>query len=116
LFPALENFDLVDVKRDRLRKCLDAKARAGLSKAVCCASSMGPQRKRAADDAIIEGNPAGSLVVPREARTTERKRNITEDEIALALSVFDLRERIVFRLAVLVGMRPGEIVASDGAG
>jgi integrase len=31
--------------------------------------------------------------------------------MGLALSVLDLRERIIFLLAVLVGMRPGEILA-----
>jgi integrase len=64
----------------------------------------------AADDGLIHGNPAGSLVTPKEAKTFE-KRSMTKEEIHLALSVLDLRERIVFLFAVLVGMRPGEIFA-----
>jgi integrase len=36
---------------------------------------------------------------------------MTKEQIQLALSVLDLRERIVFLLAVLVGLRPGEIFA-----
>jgi integrase len=36
---------------------------------------------------------------------------MTKEEIHLALSVLDLRERIVFLFAALVGMRPGEIFA-----
>ena len=34
---------------------------------------------------------------------------MTKEEIHLALTVLDLRERIIFLLAVLVGMCPGEI-------
>jgi integrase len=64
----------------------------------------------AADDGLIQGNPAGSLVTPKEARTFE-KRSMTKEEIHLALSVLDVRERVVFLFAVLVGMRPGEIFA-----
>jgi integrase len=66
--------------------------------------------KMAAEDAIIEGNPAGSLVTPKEAKT-RAKRSMTKEEVRLALSVLDLRERVIFLLAVLVGMRPGEILA-----
>jgi integrase len=36
---------------------------------------------------------------------------MTKEQVRLALSVLDLRERIIFLLAVLVGMRPGEILA-----
>lgn len=64
----------------------------------------------AADDAIIQGNPAGSLVTPKEAKTAP-KRTMTKEQVWSALSVLDLREKIIFLLAVLVGMRPGEILA-----
>ena len=69
--------------------------------------------KMAADDGLIQGNPAGSLVTPKEAKTFE-KRSMTKEEIHLALSVLDLRERIVFLFAVLVGMRPVRSLLSDG--
>lgn len=64
----------------------------------------------AAEDTIIQGNPAGSLVTPKEAKTAA-KHTMTKEQVRLALSVLDLRERILFLLAVLVGMRPGEILA-----
>jgi integrase len=57
-----------------------------------------------------QGNPAGSLLTPKEAKT-RAKRTMTKEQVRLALSVLDLRERIIFLLAVLVGMRPGEILA-----
>jgi integrase len=66
--------------------------------------------RRIRPDALIRGNPAGSLVTPKEACTIE-KRKMTKEDVHLAISVLDFRERMVFLLAVLVGMRPGEIFA-----
>src|SRR5580704_9593744 len=57
-----------------------------------------------------QGSPAGSLLTPKEAKT-RAKRTMTKEQVRLALSVLDLRDRIIFLLAVLVGMRPGEILA-----
>jgi hypothetical protein len=71
--------------------------------------------KMASDDAILKGNPAGSLVTPKGAAPAV-KRALTIEEILSALSVFDLRERIVFLLAVVVGMRPGQSSPYDGRG
>ena len=112
LFPAFENCELCDLNRDRLQQFLDAKAKgkAALSKSVISHLrwDLNAVFKMAADDALVHGNPAGSLVTPKEARTIE-KRFMTKEDFQLALSVLDLRERVVFLLAGLVGMRPGEI-------
>ncbi len=112
LFPRFEGCELRDLTRDRLQQFLDDKARAGLSKSVVSHLrwDLNAVFKMAADDALIQGNPAGSLVTPKEARTIE-KRVMTREHVQLALSVLGLRERVVFLLAVLVGMRPGEIFA-----
>jgi integrase len=64
----------------------------------------------AAEDALIKGNPAGSLVTPKAGKRPE-KRTMTKEEYNLGLSVLDVRERLIYRLAGLVGMRPGEILA-----
>ena len=40
-----------------------------------------------------------------------RKRVLTKEEVRRALSILDVRERLVFRMAVFNGMRPGEIFA-----
>ena len=118
LFSAFENFDLADIKRDRLQKFLDAKARSGLSKAVVAHLrwDLNAIFKMAADDALIEGDPAGSLVVPREARTTERKRNMTEDEIALRFpcSTSERASSSGSRFSLACG--PARSWRSDGAG
>jgi integrase len=39
------------------------------------------------------------------------KRPLTEEEVKQYLAVFDLRERLISRLAIFEGMRPGEILA-----
>jgi len=111
LLAAFETFELVDLTRDRLQTFLDQKARS-LSRSVVSHLrwDLNAIFKMAADDAIIQGNPAGSLVTPKEAKT-RTKRTMTKEQVWLALSVLDLRERIIFLLAVLVGMRPGEILA-----
>jgi len=111
LLRAFESFELSDLTRDRLQKFLDQKART-LSRSVVSHLrwDLNAIFKMAADDAIIQGNPAGSLVTPKEAKTAT-KRTMTKEQVWSALSVLDLREKIIFLLAVLVGMRPGEILA-----
>jgi integrase len=112
LLPAFDGRQLRDLTRERLQRFLDGKTTGGLSKSVVSHLrwDLNAVFKMAADDGLIQGNPAGSLVTPKEAKTFE-KRSMTKEEIHLALSVLDLRERIVFLFAVLVGMRPGEIFA-----
>lgn len=100
--------------RDRLQQFFDGKTKGkgALSESVISHLrwDLNAVFKMAADDALVQGNPAGSLVTPKEARTIE-KRFMTKKDFQLALSVLDLRERVVFLLAGLVGMRPGEIFA-----
>jgi integrase len=69
-----------------------------------------PSYTQALADGLIDHNPAASLVIPRTAKTLP-KAVMTKDEMRRALSALDLRERTVFGLAVLAGLRPGEILA-----
>lgn len=112
LVPAFGGRQLRDLTREQLQRFLDGRAKGGLSKSVVSHLrwDLNAIFKMAGNDGLIQGNPAGSLVTPKEAKTFER-RTMSKEEIHLALSVLDLRERIVFLLAVLVGMRPGEIFA-----
>ena len=111
LITAFESFELSDLTRDRLQKFLDDKARS-LSRSVVSHLrwDLNAIFKMAAEDSIVPANSAGSLVTPKEAKT-RAKRTMTKEQVRLALSVLDLRDRIIFLLAVLVGMRPGEILA-----
>ena len=112
LFAAFENCELGDLTRDRLQNFLDAKARSGLSRSVVSHLrwDLNAVFKMAAEDTLVQGNPAGSLVTPKYAQNLI-KRTMSKEQVQQASSAFDLRERIVFLLAVLVGMRPGEIFA-----
>ncbi|MBY0373745.1 MAG: site-specific integrase, partial [Bryobacteraceae bacterium] len=112
LIPAFERCELKDLTRDRLQTFLDKKAQAGLSRSVVSHLrwDLNAIFKMASEDALVQGNPAGSLVVPRSAKTAE-KHTLTKEEVLTALSVLDVRERIIFLLAVLAGLRPGEIFA-----
>lgn len=59
-------------------------------------------------DGIITINPTDGLVTPT-CKATGEKRTITVENMRRAQMVLAIRERIVFRLAVCEGMRPGEI-------
>ncbi len=112
LIPAFGRYELKDITRDRLQAFLDTKAQAGLSRSVVSHLrwDLNAIFKMASEDALVQGNPAGSLVVPRSAKTAE-KHTLTKEELLTALSILDVRERIIFLLAVLVGLRPSEIFA-----
>jgi integrase len=112
LFPAFEHCELKELTREPLQQFLDERARSGLSKSVVSHLrwDLNAIFKMAADDALVQGNPAGSLVTPKSAKTAP-KRTLTMEEVQTALTALDLRERVVVLLAVLVGLRPGEILA-----
>ena len=112
LFPAFEGFELRDLTRDKLQQFLKERTTSGLSRSVVdhLRWDLNAIFKMAAEDALVKGNPAGSLVTPKEAKRHE-KRTMKNDEYNLGLSVLDVRERLIYRLAGLVGMRPGEIFA-----
>jgi integrase len=61
-------------------------------------------------DQLVAKSPANGLVMPH-CKDAPAKRTITPDEVLRAQLVLPLRERLIFRLAVCEGMRPGEIVA-----
>jgi integrase len=67
--------------------------------------------KLALSDALIQGNPAAELKIPRKCQAGRAMRPLTEEEVNKYLEVFDLRERLIARLAIFEDMRPGEILA-----
>jgi integrase len=56
----------------------------------------------------IQRNPARLLFTPKEAAKPVR-RAMTIEEVQLCFSVLAVRERLIAKLALLAGMRPGEI-------
>jgi integrase len=104
--------ELSSIKRDELQDLLDAKANGGLSFSVV--DHLRWDAKQVFDMAVAEGhvvrNPALLLFTPRDAAKPER-RVMSMKEVQTYFSVLGQRERLIAKLAVLAGMRPGEIFA-----
>jgi integrase len=67
--------------------------------------------KLAVSDGLILNNPAAELRIPKKCQPGRAMRPLTEEEVNKYLAVFDLREKLISRLAIFEGMRPGEILA-----
>ncbi len=102
---------LGSLTRDELQSFLDQRAEAGLS--FSTVDHLRWDLKQVFNMAVAEGylrkNPAALLFTPREARRAT-KRQLTWDEVRLVFAVLDLRELLVCTLAIIAGMRPGEIL------
>jgi integrase len=98
--------------RDRLQQFLDEKAATGLSFSMV--DHLRWDLKQVFDMAVAEGfllrNPARLLFTPRECPRAAT-RIMTFEEVRTLFGVLDVREQLIARLAVLAGMRPGEIFA-----
>ena len=66
--------------------------------------------RMAVSDGVVPFNPAEALFTPA-CKQAEVKRVMSREEVRLTLGVLDLRPRLIFRMAVFDGMRPGEILA-----
>lgn len=111
LCPELGGYLMAAIKRPQLQTFLKSKAPT-LSRSVVehLRWHLSGIFKMAWSDGVVDHNPAGELFVP-ECKPEGEKRVMTPDDIRLALSVFGLRDRLIFRMAVFEGMRPGEILA-----
>jgi integrase len=110
----LSEFDprsLGSFDRDALQAFLDQKART-LSFSVV--NHLRWDLRQIFNMSVAEGylrsNPALLLFTPRECRRPS-SRVMTMNEVRQLFSVLDIRERLIAKLAVLAGMRPGEIFA-----
>ncbi len=96
--------------RDELQSLLERKSAKGLSYSVV--SHLRWDLKQIFDLAVAEDfalrNPATLLFTPREARKPSRLV-MNLEEVKKVLSVLECRERLIVKLAILSGMRPGEI-------
>jgi len=113
LVAELRDRELASFNRDELQNLLDQKARKeGLS--FSTVDHLRWDLKQVFEMALSEGyilrNPALLLFTPREAAKPERKI-MTAEEVQTCFRVLRLRERLIAKLAILAGMRPGEIFA-----
>ena len=105
--------ELSGFRRDELQDLLDLKSQKDeLSFSVV--DHLRWDMKQIFDMAVAEGqmvrNPALLLFTPRDAKKPVR-RAMTIKEVQLCFGALDRRERLIAKLAILAGMRPGEIFA-----
>ena len=105
--------ELSGFRRDELQDLLDLKARKD-ELSFSMVDHLRWDMKQIFDMAVAEGqvlrNPALLLFTPREAKKPVR-RAMTIREVQLCFGALDQRERLIAKLAILAGMRPGEIFA-----
>jgi integrase len=111
LVPTFGDTPTIDITRDPMQGYLDKMAKTHSS------SVVGHLRwhlsgifKMALGDGAVGLNPTGGLYTPA-CKPAAEKRVMSRENILLALKTLDLRERLIFRMAVFDGMRPGEILA-----
>lgn len=111
LKPALGAQLLRAITREQLQSLLDEKAQT-LSRSIVehLRWDLNNVLKTAMSDGLIESNPAAALFTP-PCKAEAEKLVMLPEQIRCALGVFDTRERLIFRMAVFDGMRPGEILA-----
>jgi hypothetical protein len=56
----------------------------------------------------VLNDPAAELRIPRKCQPGRTMRPLTEKEVGTYPEVFDLREKLISRLAFFEGLRPGE--------
>jgi integrase len=102
--------ELRTVSREELQQFLERKAALSFSTTAHLRWDLKQIFDLAEADGIVRVNPATVLFTPREcARPTHRSLSIKEVQDVLTL--LPLRERLIAKLAIMAGMRPGEILA-----
>lgn len=101
-----------ELAREELQKFLDRKASAGISKSVLSHLywQLHAVFRLAMGDGVVEHDPTLGLCIPSVAVPAVEKRWLSFQEVQQILQVLPVRERVIFRLATIEGMRPGEIL------
>jgi len=112
LVPELGGILLHAHRREKLQDLLEEKAR-DLSESVVAHLRwfLNGIFKLAMSDGLVLSNPAAELRVPRNCQPGRAMRPLTEEEVFKYLDALSLRERLIARLAIFEGLRPGEILA-----
>ena len=111
LIPLYEQRTLGSFSRDELQDLLDAKAQAGLSYSVVAHLRWDLRQvfRMAVQEGHLLRNPAELLFIPRDAKRPEHTV-MTLKEVQICFAALEPRERLVAKLAILAGLRPGEIM------
>jgi integrase len=112
LLPAFRDQLLQSIDRQQMQDLLEKKATI-LSRNVVSHLRwyLNAIFNLAVSDGLIGRNPAAELRIPKRCKQGRIVRALTEEEVGVYLAALDLRERLIARLAIFSGMRPGEILA-----
>jgi len=106
----LGELPLKNFRREPLQSFLDSKSAAGLSFSVV--DHLRWDLKQifglAVAEGVLERNPASLLFTPAESKRGVRLV-MTLEEVQQCLMHLEFRDRLIVQLAVVAGMRPGEI-------
>ncbi len=96
--------------RDELQDFLDAKTGEGLSFSMVDHLRWDLKQvfEMAVSEDLVGKNPAKLLFTPSTAKRDERLVMTTE-EVQRCFLVLEIRDRLIVKLAIIAGMRPGEI-------
>jgi integrase len=112
LIPAFIDRALDSITRFDCQQWINNKATAAFSGSVVhhCRTHLSAVLKEAVRQRYLDHNPADGLLVPETAPPS--KRHLTAGECRqLAAALVNPRDRLIFRLCVLCGLRPGECFA-----
>jgi len=112
LIPAFGDRLLTIITRQEMQDLLEAKGLV-LSKNVVSHLRwyLNGIFKLAWSDGLVEHNPAAELRVQKWCKAGREVRPLTEDEVEKYLGVLGIQEKLMARLAIFEGLRPGEILA-----
>jgi integrase len=101
-----------ELTRHDLQEMLDRKAASGLSQSVVnhLRWQLHAIFKLAMGDGAVSMNPTSGLSVSTCAVPPREKLVLSLADVRRILTVLPTRERLIFRLATIEGMRPGEIL------
>lgn len=110
LVPEFGERTIGSFERDELQDFLDRKAQAGLSFSVVAHLRWDLRQifRMASTEGYISRSPGELLFTPRECPRPDTAV-MTVEEAKKLLGVLGLREQLIARLAIVAGMRPGEI-------
>jgi integrase len=111
LLPVFGDRAIASINRRELQAHLNAKAAVELSDSVVkhIRWQLVAIYRMAEGDGLVTVNPTKGLVNPK-CKPQAEKKTFPLDGFERAEMVLALRERLVFRLAICEGMRPGEIM------
>ena len=101
---------LDNIRREHLQEFLDRKAASGLSFSVVdhLRWDLRAILDLAVEDKLIDRNPARSLYTPSSAVRGEQAV-MNKEQVSQLVDLLERRERLIAKLAIFAGMRPGEI-------